>query len=62
MTENNQNKVVTLDTQGVYGTPRSTITLLEAEGRFSKLAIQRTVWRLHQYKYDGYEPIEDKNN
>lgn len=60
--ENNDNEKkqpVTMDTKGFYGTPRSTITLLEADGRFCKLAIQRAVWRLHQYRYAGYDPYED---
>ena len=52
--------MVDIDTKGIYGTPRSTIELLEKEGRFSKLAIQRTVWRLHKYKYEGYNPDDDK--
>ena len=52
-------KVVDIDTKGAYGTPRSTITLLEAEGRFDKIVIQRVVWRLHNYRYDGYNPAND---
>lgn len=59
--ENNNNNcnAITLDTNGIYGTPRSTITLLESDSRFCKLAIQRAVWRLHNYKYDGYNPDDD---
>ena len=55
----NDKKPITLDTDGIYGTPRSTITLLESDSRLCKLAIQRAVWRLHNYKYDGYNPDDD---
>lgn len=57
--DNEKRQPVTIDTDGIYGTPRSTITLLESDGRFCKLAIQRAVWRLHNYKYDGYNPDDD---
>jgi len=37
-------------------------TLLQRQPPFDDLAIQRTMWKLYQFKYKNYDPEQDKDN